>query len=235
MASTIREEKKALRKHIKELLGKIEEENVKEQCTVIVTRKVLQLPEYQHAKSVSVFLSMPGREVSTIEIVRDALRQGKQVFIPYIHSAQDDQKHKVMDMLRLQDEQDLQSLKPDKWGIPSLSPESIDKRENALGGKGIDDSSDVSDSASILDLILMPGMAFDTAHNRLGHGKGFYDTYLSKIHRITEASGKRPRFPKLVALALQEQLLPHGEHVPTDEDDWKIDCLVVPEQIDQSS
>lgn len=140
---------------------------------------------------------MPGREVSTIEIVRDALRQGKQVFIPYIHSAQDDQKHKVMDMLRLQDEQDLQSLKPDKWGIPSLSPESIDERENGLGGKGVDDSSDVSDSVNILDLILMPGIAFDTAHNRLGHGKGFYDTYLSKIQRITEASGKSPRFPKL--------------------------------------
>lgn len=126
---------------------------------------------------------MPGREVSTNGIVIDALRKGKKVFIPYIHSCEGDPKSKIMDMLRLKDESDLQGLKPDSWGIPSLSADDIDLRENAIGGNGISSLPATSLVRSDLDLIFMPGMAFDKLNHRLGHGKGFYDKYISRLRQ----------------------------------------------------
>ncbi|KAK5939342.1 hypothetical protein PMZ80_008646 [Knufia obscura] len=227
MSQTIKDEKKLLRKSIKETLGKIEEQKVWEQSDA-VTQKVLQLPEYQNASAISIFLSMPGREVSTSSIVTDALRRGKKVFIPYIHAETGAGKSKTMDMLRLKDEHDLESLKPDAWGIPSLSEQGIEDRENALGGHGVPDSGSQSLSSVPLDLIFMPGMAFDTSNNRLGHGKGFYDRYLSRIRQRIEKSEASQKFPMLVALALREQLLPPNERVPTTEDDWKVDRLIIP-------
>jgi len=162
-----------------------------------VTQKVLQLLEYQKASALSIFLSMPGQEISTSTIVSDALHQGKKVFIPYIHSDAGSGKSKTMDMLRLKDQTDLQSLKPDAWGIPSLPAEGIEDRENALGGHGTLDASDPDQTTCELDLIFMPGTAFDSSNNRLGHGKGFYDRYLSRIRQRLDNAGTSQRFPRL--------------------------------------
>lgn len=158
---------------------------------------MLQLPEYQDAERLSIFLSMPDREVSTTEIVKDALRQGKTVFVPYIHSTKHNPKEKLMDMLQLKDEQDLQNLKPDAWGIPSLSADDVSNRNNARGGTGILDDRDAASISPILDVVFMPGMAFDIRNNRLGHGKGFYDKYLSRIDHAHATSSDLARSPKL--------------------------------------
>lgn len=185
---------------------------------------------------------MPRREVSTTEIVRDALRQGKVVFIPYIYS-KDNEKQKLMDMLRLKDEEDLAKLEPDSWGIPSLSDKTVASRENAMGGCGISNSNSIGQAQAHLDLIFVPGMAFDSSNNRLGHGKGFYDRYLSRIKASIETAGSQQEFPRLsklvskaqpdnptnqilVGLSLREQLLASDEHVPVTQEDWKIDCLI---------
>lgn len=129
---------------------------------------------------------MPGKEVSTLSIVRQAFKDGKEVYVPYIHASKDDPKSKIMDMLRLQDEDDLVSLKPDPWGIPSLPKESIGKRSNALGGVGcLEDIDDSYRGLASLDLIFMPSMAFDTFRNRLGHGKGFYDRYITLCESLS--------------------------------------------------
>lgn len=140
---------------------------------------------------------MPNREVSTTEIVVDALHQGKEVFIPYIHSANIDSKEKLMDMLQLKDEQDLRNLKPDAWGIPSLSADGIEDRNNALGGRGPSNADDVASTLAVLDLIFMPGMAFDAQNRRLGHGKGFYDKYLSLIKSLPTSDDELRKAPKL--------------------------------------
>lgn len=145
-----------------------------------VTRKVLELPEFKSAASISIFLSMPNKEISTRDVVVKALEQDKKVFIPYIHADFPKSKSKVMDMLRLRDRKDLDALEPDAWGIPSLPPDGVEGRENALGGRGV--RGPTSDTAECcLDLIFMPALAFDVEANRLGHGKGFYDKYISRL------------------------------------------------------
>lgn len=79
-----------------------------------------------------------------------------------------------------------------------------------------------------LELILLPGVAFDPTLSRIGHGKGYYDRFISlaAAHALRH---ERPR-PMLIALALREQLLDPGA-VPMAEHDWKVDAIVTPDGV----
>lgn len=113
---------------------------------------------------------MPVGELSTSGIVRDALQRGKSVYIPYIHTVE---QTSIMDMLALESTDELEALQSDKWGIPSLHPRQFPGRRNCLTEDG-------------LDLIVMPGMAFDEQFRRLGHGKGYYDHFLTRYSELRE-------------------------------------------------
>lgn len=126
---------------------------------------------------------MPTGELSTQHIVRDAFQQGKNVYIPYIHRVDE---VSIMDMLALESVTEFDSLQPDRWGIPSLQPTQVPGRQNGLTGEG-------------LDLIVMPGMAFDHGFRRLGHGKGYYDHFLTRYSKLSNKMpflGKRTRTMK---------------------------------------
>jgi 5-formyltetrahydrofolate cyclo-ligase len=156
------------------------------------------MPEYKAAQRISIYLSMPSGEISTSGIVHDALKQGKKVFIPYTYKTthpKEGEPKSIMDMLELTSMNDFTSLKPDGWGIPSLDKESISQRENSFGWKGITDGTvgGLGDADAGLDLIVMPGMAFDSSFGRLGHGKGFYDFFLERCHKhITKTAARKP-------------------------------------------
>jgi 5-formyltetrahydrofolate cyclo-ligase len=198
------------------------------------------MPEYQAARRISVYLSMPGGEISTTDIVRNALDEGKKVFIPYTYTLDtpsQGQPKSIMDMLELHSMNDFDSLKPDKWGIPTPSKDSISSRANCFGGTGVTNgkTDSVKDG---LDLIVMPGMAFDAHFGRLGHGKGFYDFFLARCHHVSHMPfrGKNYWYSVCgglgltdhvkVGLSLTEQLLPPNESVPMDSSDFRLDALV---------
>ncbi|ETN41715.1 5-formyltetrahydrofolate cyclo-ligase [Cyphellophora europaea CBS 101466] len=222
----LREQKALLRKAVRAQLAKLSADEINQQSESI-TEQVRDLAAYQNARAVCVFLSMPGKEVSTSALVLDAFKDGKSVYVPYIHAVgEGKQKEKVIDMLKLWDKNDFDSLIPDSWGIPSLDHESVGQRDNALGGKGPQKTGEGPQEMSPeLDLIFMPAVAFDRSHRRLGHGKGFYDRYLQKYHSAATITGRT--MPALVGLALQQQLLPISEDVPVDRFDWLVDSVVV--------
>ncbi|KAK5059879.1 hypothetical protein LTR84_009762 [Exophiala bonariae] len=221
----LQEQKAALRKAIREKLNKLSTDEITRQSTVI-TNRVLQSSTYQNAQSLAIFLSMPGREVSTRDIVLQAFKDGKEVFIPFLHT-EGTSKSKIMSMMQLQDEKDFNSLKPDAWGIPSLSPESIQHRRNALGGEGVlNGAVDRQEGYPKLQLIFMPAVAFDQSRQRLGHGKGFYDRYLETYKTTLESRHSSGRMPTLVGLALLPQILPVGENIPVNDNDWRIDQVI---------
>jgi 5-formyltetrahydrofolate cyclo-ligase len=186
---------------------------------------------YRAARSISVFLSMPGSEIQTDAIVRDALAAGKDVYVPYLHRSSippaDGGPARVMDMVRLRDVADYETLKPDRWGIPSVDPDTVHERRRILD----DGPNAPAVESTLLDLILMPGVAFDLqrgAVRRLGHGKGFYDFFIHRyLVKATEAA--KHSDPLLYGLALKEQLLDgsSGQQVPVGPLDQGLHGLVL--------
>lgn len=136
---------------------------------------------------------MDTREVHTRRLVLHALGEGKTVFVPYIHkvgNAGSEKPSSIMSMLALHSRDDYESLQPDKWGIPSLSASSVDERENCFGGLGLMEGSSASkDENWGLDLVVVPGVAFDHNCDRLGHGKGYYDNFFSRYSQNAKNSG----------------------------------------------
>ena len=70
-------------------------------------------------------------------------------------------------------------------------------------------------------LLLMPGLAFDRAHNRVGYGGGFYDRYLERLH----GSGARVFKP---ALAYEFQIV---DSIPANAHDVRVDAILTAEEI----
>lgn len=86
-----------------------------------------------------------------------------------------------------------EDLKPGKFGIP-------EPQGKAYKGKP--------------DLILVPGVAFDKDHNRLGRGGGYYDRYLKKYRNV-------PR----IGMAYDFQVV---EHIPTNRHDIRMTHVISP-------
>ena len=64
-----------------------------------------------------------------------------------------------------------------------------------------------------LDLILVPGVAFDLQGRRLGRGKGYYDHLLAAVRGTT------------CGVAFDEQVVPR---VPVEPHDRRVNCLLTP-------
>src|SRR5690554_439481 len=103
---------------------------------------------------------MPGGEIETDDIVRDAISSGKQVYVPFLHKTHletKDSPPRLMDMVQLKSISDYESLKRDRWGIPSIDPLTVHERVRILGT----DPDQIPPESQGLDLILMPAVAFD--------------------------------------------------------------------------
>ncbi|KAK3687354.1 hypothetical protein B0T22DRAFT_478682 [Podospora appendiculata] len=223
--------KQQLRSAMKNKLGAISQESILSQSSVVCNTLKTFKP-YVEAKRVSVFLSMPTGEIQTDAIVRHALESGKEVFVPYLHRnplASSDLPVRVMDMVRLNTMRDYEALEPDRWGIPSVDPSTVHDRQRIFGGPDAHHS-----DKALLDLILMPGVAFDRdpdtgAIRRLGHGKGFYDYFLDRHKAKSMALGKQESPILLYGLALSEQFLssPSEGSVPVGPLDQPLDGLIL--------
>jgi 5-formyltetrahydrofolate cyclo-ligase len=175
---------------------------------------------------------MPSGEIQTDSIVRHALASGKQVFVPYLHKPQVEipgAPARIMDMVRLKDIADYESLDRDRWGIPSINPATVESRQRILG-----DQDATAIDGQFLDMILLPGVAFDLGGQggtvqRLGHGKGFYDFFIHRYGLKTSAAHARAAPVLLYGLALTEQFLPTPAElsVPAGPQDKGLDGLIV--------
>ncbi|XP_071424966.1 5-formyltetrahydrofolate cyclo-ligase [Pithys albifrons albifrons] len=194
--AALRAAKRALRGELRQRLRALGPAE-KQRQSRLLGHKVIGHPKYKESKRIAIFLSMPD-EVQTEEIIKDIFKQGKECFIPRYKP-----QSNHMDMLKLSSADDISSLALTSWNI--LQPSDDDNtREEALDSGG-------------LDLIFMPGLGFDKKGNRLGRGKGYYDTYLERC--MKHPHGK----PYTIALAFKEQIC---EYVPVTENDVPIDEIL---------
>lgn len=200
---SLRSQKIAFRKEFKKKLLSIPQEVI-ERESKLIAQKVFEHERYRSAKSVSIFLNMPSGEIDTSLIVEHIFRSGKTCYVPCCNP-------ESMQMLRLQGIDDFHSLKRNSWGIPEPSLE--EGRENAI------------DSADGLDLVIIPGMAFDRDGNRIGYGKGYYDRFLKDIFAMAARDGKPHAFT--MAIRMSAQLV---DKVPTEETDVKPNVIIHPDE-----
>ncbi len=155
--------------------------------------KVINSEFYKKASIIFIFVSFKN-EVNTHQIINRSISDGKIICVPKIQS-----KEKGIEIFRINS---LAEVKPGYYGI--LEP--------------LERCPEV-DSKSI-DLILMPGVAFDRHGGRVGYGAGFYDRFLSKINIEIDK----------VALSYNFQLL---NNVPMNKLDVFIDGIITEEEIIQ--
>lgn len=103
----------------------------------------------EHSNSVFIYLSY-GREVNTEKITKYLFDQNKTVLIPKCNI-----KNETM--------------------IPVVYFKDEKLTDNFYGIKETDSQKEYTDN---IDVIIMPGIAFDKYGNRIGHGKGYYDKFL---------------------------------------------------------
>ncbi|RLN82375.1 hypothetical protein BBJ28_00010569 [Nothophytophthora sp. Chile5] len=154
--------KKEMRRRLAAALKTLPDAEVAAQSQRLAER-VCGLPEFARAKGLSVYLEMP-KEAATGGLLEAAFAASKKVYVPKItgRGAED------LRMLRALSLADIQAFPKDKWQIP-------DPPTTTMSGELRDDAVDSGD----LELVLLPGVAFDRAGGRLGHGKGYYGAVLS--------------------------------------------------------
>jgi 5-formyltetrahydrofolate cyclo-ligase len=146
------------------------------------------LAEYQAARTVHLFASF-GTEVDTRPLLESLWARGTRTVLPRV--APDGQlEHCVV--------QGFTELLAGFRDIPEPAPSC---------GRWLPDE---------VDLILVPGVAFDRAGGRLGYGGGYYDRFLSAC--------PAPR----VALAFHLQVV---DHVPREPHDLRVHRIVTEEAV----
>ena len=152
-----------------------------------IEERLFSLPEFKSAGTVMFFASFRS-EVDTGPMIRRALMFGKRVVLPKVEGTE----------LALHEITDFDNdVAPGAWGIP----EPIESRPVML---------------EELDLVIVPGAAFDERGNRLGYGAGFYDKLLPAFRKMT------------VALAFEVQIVPN---VPADIHDVPIKKIVTDRRV----
>lgn len=185
-AHTIREAKRALRKRVRAELGRLSPaERAAESARA--RARLAEQPLWQAAQWVLLFAPMP-QELDVWPLLTEALSAGKNVALPrFVAETQ-------------------------TYEACSIQNAESDVR---MGHFGIREPNHhrVRLAARRLDLILVPGVAFDLRGARLGQGKGYYDRLLREWQGTTCGVG------------FDQQLI---DEVPLEPHDVILNCLLTP-------
>jgi len=165
---------------------KTQSELEKSRKSGIIKDRLFELEEFKRAKVVMFYVSLKD-EVSTLSMIDDAAKTGKKICVPVILK---EEKRLIAGEIKDR----VKDLERQHFGIfqPMAGHVSEVPLEN-------------------IDLVVVPGVAFDKNNMRLGRGHGYYDRFLSSLSDHT----------KTIGLAFDFQVV---EHLPKDSHDipvWK--------------
>ncbi|MBU4376123.1 MAG: 5-formyltetrahydrofolate cyclo-ligase [Candidatus Omnitrophica bacterium] len=146
--------KRKIRKETLDRLYAINKKD-KEQKVNILRRKLFSLTEFKEAKCVMFYVSKP-YEVDTHEMIDESIQMGKKVVVPITVK-----EEKTLKLSELKDRE--KELIRSHYGIHQPGEKHV---------KPV--------SLEEVDLMVVPGIAFDRHGHRLGHGGGYFDRFLHK-------------------------------------------------------
>lgn len=175
--------KSSLRQHFLELLKEQASPERLKKSQKIAAR-LFDLPAFQKAKTVLFYASLPG-EVETFAMINQAMQLHKNVALPILERNQ----RKMIPTLT----NSLDELCPGPYGT---------REPHSDPSKAVD----IKD----LDAVIVPGLAFDKANNRLGRGAGYYDRFLSSLPETTTTVGLAFDFQIVDCLPVEGHDVPLG-------------------------
>ena len=189
-------DKKALRKEILTKRSILDAVEKEEKDRKILDR-FYDSNYYREAKNIFIYISYDS-EINTKGIIKKALMDNKKIYVPRTEF-----KTRLMDAVKITS---LDNLIESEYGIlePSVEEPHIDPNE--------------------IDLIVVPGVAFDRNGGRMGYGAGFYDRYFKKI-----SENNVKKVIKL-ALAYDFQIL---EKIPMNEQDVPVNYIITEKEFYQ--
>lgn len=183
-------DKRSLRKIMHEKRNSLSSHEVAKASGKIV-EKLVNLPYVKESRIIMSFMPY-GNEVNIIPLNEWILEQGKALCIPRVLDGTN------MDAVKI--DSIMTGLVKNSYGIyePSKDLKPIEPEK--------------------IELILVPGVAFDINGNRLGHGKGYYDRFL--LNRSKNAI--------TLGIAYSFQVL---DSIPHDEHDVRLDGIVTESEV----
>lgn len=156
-AMTDGEAKRALRRRCREIRNK-ETPEYRAASDEGIFRHVCAIRPFQASGLVLAFISAGG-EPETRRIIEKALSDKKTVAVPLCDARSCTMEFYAIDSFA--------ALRPGVYGIPEPNPARCHRVEADAG------------------FCLVPALGFDRFGMRLGHGKGYYDRFLSRFHGVT--------------------------------------------------
>ncbi len=178
--------KREMRRYVSAAIGRMSAEEQVER-SVRAQKRLIEMPQFMESRAVLLYYSLPG-EIETCGLISHALSTGKRVALPRTCP----ETHE-MEALQIRDPAtDLfcgpYGAKEPRDGLPAIA-------------------------AGEIDLVAVPGRAFDEHGHRLGRGAGFYDRYLG----LSSFRGTT------VALAFDCQIL---DSIPSQEHDVSVQFVI---------
>jgi 5-formyltetrahydrofolate cyclo-ligase len=154
---------------------KTQKEEDRNRKSGIVRNKLLRTQVFKKAKNVMFYIAFGG-EVETADMIKEAKRLGKRVSVPVCKDRRITLRPCILD--------ENAKLQKGPYGVCEPST-----RRFVQPGD--------------LDLVIVPGLAFDKKGNRLGRGKGCYDRFLKILPKEIPAIGLAFDFQILPALPVK--------------------------------
>jgi len=156
--------------------------------SAIIKGKLFNEKEFKRARVVMFYVSLKD-EVDTFIMIDEALKAGKRIAVPVILK---EEKRLIAGEIHNR----LEDLESQHFGI-------YQPRQDRVKEVPLDD----------IDLVVVPGVAFDRKNIRLGRGHGYYDRFLSGL----------PKRTKTIGLAFDFQVL---EDLPQDPHDVPVSKII---------
>lgn len=203
------EQKTSLRKRMRTQLDEFFSDGMRARASAAAVAEIFLSSEiYRDARTLLAYAAVP-RELPLDAIIRSATGDGKHVALPRTDAtAQDMDFHYIRPDVPFEAQ-----LLPGNHGIREPLPE--------LPTVG-------TEPFPVRTVVLVPGIAFTPAGDRLGRGKGYYDRYLCRVFR---GNGTIHLPSAIVGICLDLQLM---DEIPVAEHDIALTHIVTPSGIIKS-